>query len=117
MFFFNFVKHLLRVGTLTRGDIFVVGNCTIHFKGFNFHLQDILWNKYQILMIALPPYYPEYNTTELVFSTLVGRLKSTKSRFGANTNEDFKQTIVNELANFTRGDIKRFFYKCEYYCV
>ena len=68
-------------------------------------------------MIALPPYYPEYNPTELVFNTLVARLKSTNSRFGANTNDDFKQKIIDELANFTRGDIKRFFYKCEYYFV
>ena len=77
--FFEFVKMLLQKGTLQRGDIFVVDNCTIHTKGDNIAIQETLFRNYQILMIPLPPYHPDLNPTELVFNTLLQRLMSERS--------------------------------------
>ena len=66
-----FVKILVENGILQQGDIiFVVDNRSIHYQGNNIGLTDALWNLYQIRFIALPPYSPEFNPTELAFNCL-----------------------------------------------
>ena len=71
----NFVSHLLSAGTLQRGDIFVVDNCSIHFMGDCQFIQSSLMEEAGVLMIPLPPYYAELNPTEYVFNTLMKRMK------------------------------------------
>ena len=53
--FVHFVGHLIDVGMLTRGDIFIVDNYTVHIKGNNENLQNRLLEQLGILMIPLPP--------------------------------------------------------------
>ena len=65
--FLMFVQILLKGGTLCRGDIFAVDNCTIHMKADCIGIQHTLFEDYGVLMISLPPYHPEFNPTELVF--------------------------------------------------
>ena len=52
--FVHFVSNLIEVGFLTRGDIFVVDNCTVHMKGDNGHLQDKLLQELGVLMPTPP---------------------------------------------------------------
>ena len=95
-------------------DFFVVNNCTIHYQGDNVGLPQALWDLYQIRLIALPPYSPEYNSTELVFNCLQQRLKAERARYKAIDAEDFLDAIKIELSSFDRLDIIRFYQKCRY---
>ncbi len=65
--FSSFVATCVREGVLQPYDIFVVDNCSIHFKGDNEELQEFLWETYAITMIPLPPYHAGLNPAELVF--------------------------------------------------
>ena len=112
--FFQFVVHLIEVGTLRRGDIFVVDNCSIHMQGCNRYLQEDLFNFLKILMIPLPPYHPELNPTELVFNTLVQRMRSKQTRSSSKSNTNFLENIENEMMDFTREDVQSFYKKCGY---
>ena len=112
--FHKFVEHLVEVGTLVRGDIFVIDNCSVHMLGENQHLQENLFECLGILMVPLPPYHPELNPTELVFNTLLMRLRSKQSRSTSSSNDDFLQRIENELNDFTSSDAKAFYRKCGY---
>ena len=96
--FREFVGHLIRTGILVRGDIFVVDNCSIHMKGENEFLQETLLDEMQILMIPLPPYYPELNPTEFVFNYLVQVLKSESTRYDvAGDSKYFKEAICHAI--------------------
>ena len=95
--FLQFVRVLLEEGTLSRGDIFVVDNCTAYHMGDNVGIQETLFSLHGILMINLPPYHPEFNPVEFVFNTLVQRLNSKKLEYNSGNTEDFVTTIHNEL--------------------
>ena len=112
--FANFVAHLLAVGTLVRGDIFVVDNCTIHFMGDCQFLQQSLMENAGVLMIPLPPYYAELNPTEFIFNTLVERMKATLARCGMGDPKKFKDEIIYELSLFTYDDVYKMFKNCGY---
>ena len=113
--FSKFVHHLVEKGTLQFGDIFVIDNCTIHMQGVNKYLQESLFNTMGILMIPLPPYHPELNPTELVFNTLIQRLRSEESRSSSGSNIEFLHKVECEMLAFTRRDAKAFYRKCGYY--
>ena len=100
---------------MSRGDIFVVDNCTVHNLGDNVGIQETLFSLHGILMINLPPYHPEFNPVEFVFNTLVQRLKSKKSRYNSGNTEEFVTTIHNELQEFTLDDIVSFYNNCGYF--
>ena len=57
-------------------------------------LQQALFDKHGILMIALPPYHPDYNPTELVFSTLLARLCSEHAIYNSMYVNNFKDAIL-----------------------
>ena len=108
------MKRLVENGVLQQGDIFVVDNCSIHFQGDNIGLADALWDLYQIRFIALPPYSPEFNPTELVFNCLQHRLKCERARYKAIDAADFLDAIMLELDSFDLLDVVRFYKKCGY---
>ena len=112
--FTEFVFHLLRRGTLRRGDIFVVDNCTgtIQFTGECKFLQELLWEIHGIRMVPLLAYCPELNPTELVFRTLVERLKANLARTRSNTNADFQLEVERILQEITHRDTYSYFTTC-----
>ena len=112
--FLQFVGHLIEVGTLASGDIFVVDNCSIHMHGENKHLQENLFNDLGILKVPLPPYHPELNPTELVFNTLVQRMRSNHTRSSSKSNKVFLKKVITEIEKFSRDDAKSFYKKCVY---
>ena len=113
--FIAFVKQLIQNGTLRRGDIFIVDNCTVHFQGDNEGLENALWEMHGINMVFLPPYHPELNPTELVFHTLLERLKSEKARYNSLNAYDFLDAIVNCLNNIDVLDVINFYTECGYF--
>jgi len=112
--FFEFVLYLLDNGVLCRGDIFIVDNCSIHMKGDNVGLQHALFQEHGILMIALPPYHPDFNPTELVFQTLLSRLCSERARYNSINANDFKDAIDIEMTDFNLSDVISFYNHCGY---
>ena len=108
-YFVLWVQILLQKGTLVAGDVFIVDNCTIHTQGDATGLHEALFDLHGVLMITLPPYHPDYNPTELVFGSLLVRMKSERARYMALSNDDFKFAIGKELENFTTEDIRKFY--------
>lgn len=111
--FFEFVMKLLEEGILVPWDIFIVDNCTIHFKSQCEDLQDHLWNECQILMIPLPPHYAELNPTELAFQTLFQHLRALRCE--DELTGDLKNDIQRTLDDISYQDVKRYFRHCGYY--
>ena len=112
--FREFVLHLIREGTLVEGDIFVVDNCSIHTKGENAELEDLLWREHEILMIPLPPYHPELNPTEFVFHHLVETLRAEYARYGCNSELEFRSVLELTIDQLGFGIVWKMFLKCGY---
>lgn len=112
--FQNFVMHLLEKGILRRGDIFVVDNCSIHMKGENNMLVDILWEDFGILMLPLPPYHCELNPTEFIFHHLVKQMQYDYIRQNSNNDIDFVTRVENSLLEIQFDDVWKNYRHCGY---
>ena len=112
--FSRFVQHLISKGFLVAGDIFIVDNCSIHFQGENQHLQETLLTSYNILMLALPAYHPEYNPTEFVFNYLLQEMRRVSIRYKAMTKDQFQQELWNVLSNIPLQYVYRYYQKQGY---
>ena len=112
--FRTFVLHLIEEGTLEEGDIFVVDNCTIHFKGENKELEEELWDQFGILMIPLPPYHPELNPTEYVFAYLVMQLRAKNLRKNVKNEEEFVEMMEETLDQILPETVWSQFEHCGY---
>ena len=113
--FLRFVKHLIEVGILSSGDIFVLDNCSVHVHGDNCGLRDKLMTGFGILLMPLPPYHPEFNPAELVFNTLLTRMRRSRARYSAISTMDFKNMIELVLNQITIVDLNHFYNFCGYY--
>ena len=113
--YLEYVKKLIESGVLCRGDYFIVDNCSIHYQGDNIGLPDALWDLYQIRFVALPPYSPEFNPTELVFNALLQRIRSERARYTSLDAEDFKDAIMIEMSSFDLLDVVRMYKACGYF--
>ena len=102
-------KHLIEVGTLSRGDIFVLNNCSIHIQSDNCCLCYSLMTRFGIKLVTIPPYHPELNPTKLVFNTLLMRSRSAKARYSAVSTMDFKTMIEMMLDQITIEDVIQFY--------
>ena len=103
--FLQFVKFLIQTGVLQVGDFFIVDNCTLHFLGDNIGLKDTLKEMFNITLLLLPAYHPEYNPTELIFQLLFQRMRAKRSRYNALSNDDFVIEIKKEMATFDLLDV------------
>ena len=115
LLFAEFVSILRKEGILCRGDVFIVDNCTIHMGGKNKSLQSVLLRECGTLMIPLPPYCPELNPTELVFRTLIKRLRSLRCRSENSSEMNWLAEVRNTLSEISYRDVKSFFRECSYY--
>ena len=113
--FLEFVRSLIENGVLQRGDIFVLDNCTVHFQGDNEGIEEALWIHHGINLLFLPPYHPELNPTELVFHTLLERLKSEKARYNSIDAYDFVDGIIKTMDTIDLLDVINFYTECGYY--
>ena len=70
------LENAISGGFLKAGDILVLDNAAYHTGGENSVLEDFLWTNHGIFLIFLPPRCPEFNPIEIVWLTLVQRLKN-----------------------------------------
>ena len=104
-FFLQFVKLLIQTGVLQAGNYFILDNCALYFQGDNIGLKDTLKEMFNITLILLPAYHPEYNPTELIFQLLFQRMRAKRSRYNALSNNDFVNEIRNKMATFDLLDV------------
>ena len=62
----------------------------------NVGIQYALFNMHIILMITLPPYHPGFNSTELVFNTLLQRLSGERDRYNCLDANNFFDAVKKE---------------------
>lgn len=64
------------MGVLVSGDILVLDNAAIYVSGEKDHLEDYLWDKFEILVLTLPTSSPELNPIELIWNVTVQSMQS-----------------------------------------
>ena len=77
-------------------------------------LQKTLFEDFGILMIALPPYHPDFNPTEFVFNCLISRLRSQRARYNSLDADDFLDAITQEMIAFDVLDVQKMYTHCGY---
>ena len=91
-----------------------VDNCSVHKQGHNIGMQKTLWSNYNICIITLPPYSPEFNPTKLMFDALLQRLSSVHTRYNKVGEMNFVDAIGQAMNAFDLHDVKAFYNFCGY---
>ena len=97
-------------GFFHEGDILVLDNAAIHRGGENSVLEDWLWMQFGVLVLFLPPRSPELNPIELVWNTMVQRLRTVPLTnlldIGAHSSAIKSLEILNDI---THKEIEQFY--------
>ena len=120
--FVDAVEALVQMSWLKCNDILVVDNSQVHRGAEATDLEDYLWNApspidgqlLNILLLFLPTRSPELNPIELLWNTLVERLKALRQQgkwFGRHAAFTNAQQIMQE---FDLGLVERTFKHCGY---
>jgi len=101
-------------GFFHRGDVLVLDNAAIHIGGENTVLEEWLWSNFEIFLLLLPPRSPEWNPIELVWGTMVVRLKHVPlyvlEEIGSHATAVESNRILSEI---THDEVRRFYKKCK----
>jgi len=100
-----YVREFLRP-TLTPGTIVILDNLSVHKRADIRALVDAAGCQ----LLFLPPYSPDFNPIELVFSKLKTRLR----RLAARTQDALEEAIAEALATISAQDAMHFFGHCGY---
>ncbi len=93
--------------TLRPGDVVVLDNLSVHkVDGL-----DEIVHKYGARLCYLPPYSPDFNPIELVFSKLKTWLRTAKAR----TRDLLEEAIRAAAEWITEQDAKNWFHHCGYH--
>lgn len=103
--FAAYVREIL-LPTLTPGTTVILDNLSVH-KRADIHA---LFAKARCNLIFLPPYSPDFNPIELVFSKLKTRLR----RVAARTQDALEDAIAEALTTISAQDAANCFRHCGY---
>jgi transposase len=103
--FVAYVKHVL-VPELRSGDIVVMDNLKSHK---NTHARELI-EEAGAHVWFLPPYSPDFNPIEKMWS----KIKAFLRKACARTQETLYQAIADALATITQSDIRGWFKSCGY---
>jgi transposase len=103
--FESYIEHLL-VQTLTRGQIVVMDNLSVHKS----KRAERLIEEAGATLLFLPPYSPDFNPIEEAFSKVKGALRKTQAR----TREALVEATGKALDTITDTDIHGFYADCGY---
>jgi transposase len=103
--FAAYVRDVL-LPTLRPGQLVVCDNLSVHKRA---DIRQLIEQAgYQLLF--LPPYSPDYNPIELVFSKLTERLR----RLAARTQEAPEEAIAEAIPTISVAEARAFFRQCGY---
>ena len=99
------MQEAILCGWLHPNDVLVCDNAAIHNSGINSDLEDFLWNTIginglplRILLLPLPTQSPELNPIELVWNTIVMRVRhSVITLMGAHAVARMAELVMNQL--------------------
>jgi len=107
------VELAMSSGFFYPGDVMVLDNATIHSGGENSVLEDWLWDRFGVFVLFLPARSPEFNPIELVWNTLVARLKNVPLdelyAIGSDCSAIASQKIISEM---THSEVCSYYKKC-----
>ena len=106
------VELACAVGFFHNGDVLVLDSAAIHYGGENLVLEDWLCDHFGVLLLILPPRSPELNPIELVWNTMVQRLKRVPLQelyhIGAHSSAIASMQILNGI---THREVEYFYHK------
>lgn len=100
-----YVKHILGP-TLRTGDVVVVDNLSVHQDAASREIIEALGAD----LVFLPPYSPDFNPIEKMWSKVKNHLRSAKAR----THSGLIEAIGEALSNITGSDAQGYFFSCGY---
>ena len=108
------IEDAIATGFLLSGDVIVLDNATIHTGRENYILVDWLWRYFGIFVLFLPTRTPEWNPIELVWNTLVQRLRRVdlellREQFGTDCAAHAAFDILNGM---THEEVAKFYRSC-----
>ncbi len=111
------VETAIANGFIKPWDVLVLDNAAYHCGKGNKVLEEWLWENHSVFLLFLPARAPEWNPVELVWSTLVQRLKGVnlaelRSRYQKNAAAYAASEILNGM---TPGLVRKFYQKCYQY--
>ena len=111
--FCDFILSNLASGFLRTGDFLVLDNASIHHYEEMVGMDDYLWNYHGIFLQFLPTRSPELNPIELLWNTLVQRLKHAPLHDPVFFHRVAR--MAEMLMNaFTHADVEASFRRCGY---
>lgn len=105
------IMEALAEGFLRRGDVLVLDNSAIHFKGENDGLIEWLWEEEGIAVIPLPTRAPELNPKELMWRNLTMKLRSSRVTSESHATAKLAHRI---MLNFTHESTEAAYRQCGY---
>lgn len=108
--FYNFIEpHLMPFDGHNPHSIVVMDNCSIH------HLDEIVDMIHEVgaLVHFLPPYSPDFNPIENMFSKLKGEVKAIEYQFEPST--DIDTVLLTALSSITTQDCINWIEACGLY--
>jgi transposase len=106
------VEDAIIHGFLKRNDVLIMDNASIHMFKENEVLEEYLWEEHGIFLLTLPTRSPEMNPIELLWNTLVKRMK----RFFVEYSDcvPIHQMASRTMDSFRHEDVFLAFKKCGY---
>jgi transposase len=104
--FLAFVLHLIMIGVLVAGDVFVVDNASVHYA---MEIRDRLIQALEqahVRLLFLPTYSPELNPVELVFGQSKGYL------YHRRGGRSLRDEIVSSLCGISWENVLAYYEKC-----
>jgi len=108
------VEEAVENNFLLTGDALVLDNASYHRFGEAASLEDWLWEEFRILLIYLPTRSPELNPIELLWHTLVQRLKNWPLAHDRPRRDAVAFAAASIMASFTHADVAKTYHHCNY---
>ena len=104
--FLDYIKNIL-VPTLHEGDVVVMDNLSCHkVKGVKEAIESV-----KASVLYLPPYSPDFNPIEMMWS----KIKSLLRKWKARTSDVLDSFILKAFSSVTTENIHNWFSECGYH--
>jgi len=108
------VEQAVKNKLLLPFDILVLDNATYHHHGDSASLEDWLWCNFKIYLLFLPTRSPELNPIELLWHTLVRRLKNWPLAQNRPRRDAAAFAAASIMDSFTHQDVENTYRHCNY---